>query len=63
MSVAPRVATPSQRVNGYTVLVDEGAQDGLSEGDDVMLSVGDEYVRSTVVDVSETQSVVEITTT
>ncbi|MFC4406604.1 hypothetical protein [Haloarchaeobius iranensis] len=63
MSMAPRVVTPSRRVNEYTVVIDEGARDGLSEGDSVMLSVdGSDHLRATVVDVAETEAVLEINT-
>jgi|GEM_PF-2257539 cell shape-determining protein MreC len=62
MSVAPHVATPERRVNDYTVVIEQGARDGLSEGDSVILAIGDEHVRSTVVDVTERKSVLEINT-
>lgn len=63
MSTAPRVVSPSQRVNEYTVLVEMGAKDGLSEGDTVMLDAGgDKFLRATVIDVTENKSVLEIET-
>jgi cell shape-determining protein MreC len=49
-------------VNDYTVIIDKGARDGLSEGDSVVLELEETYVRSTVVDVSEEQSVLELPT-
>lgn len=60
MSSVNRVTSPGQRVNSYTVLIDEGAKDGISEGDKLLLSYDDHTLMATVVDVGESKSVIEI---
>ena len=63
MSIAPQVVEPTDRVNNYTVIVDQGAEDGVSEGDLVLIAVGDnENLRARVIDVSQHRSVAEIET-
>ncbi|WP_129112696.1 hypothetical protein [Halegenticoccus tardaugens] len=63
MSIAPRVATPERRVNDYTVIISEGAEDGICEGDELVLSIDDEHVIATVVDVGRKKAVLELSAT
>lgn len=60
MSITPRVAQQQERVNSYTVVVSEGAEDGISEGDELLVSVDGDEVVGTVVDVGRKQSVLEL---
>jgi cell shape-determining protein MreC len=60
MSVAPRITQPKERINGYTVVVSEGAEDGISRGDELLVSIDDENIVGTVIDVGHRQSIVEL---
>jgi hypothetical protein len=60
MSTAPRIANPQRRINSYTVVVSEGAEDGISEGDELLVSIDGNQTVGTVVDVGREQSVLEL---
>lgn len=60
---APRPVEPTEKINDYTVVVDEGAEDGIIEGEVLMVTSDSEGpLRGRVVDTSDTKSVLEITT-
>jgi len=60
MSTAPRVVTPDHRVNDYTIVVAVGAEDGVSEGDEFVVDIGDDTVSATAVDVGRAEAVLEL---
>lgn len=63
MSTAPRFVTPEHRVNEYTVVIQSGAEDGISEGDEFVVDVGGDTVSATAIDVGKTEAVLELNRT
>lgn len=60
MSVARPSTEPTDRVNDYTVVVSVGSEDGVNEGDEVLVSVDGEEVVGTTTQVGRDESVVEL---
>lgn len=60
MSTAPRFVTPKHQINDYTVVVPEGAQDGISEGDEFVVEIGEKTVSATAIDVGRREAVLEL---
>lgn len=60
MSTAPRFVTPKHRVNDYTVVIPEGAEDGISAGDEFVVEIGEGTVAATAIDVGKTEAVLEL---
>lgn len=60
MIASPRPAESKVRINEYTVVVSVGAEDGISEGDEVMVPVDDENIVGKTTQVGQSESVVEL---
>lgn len=60
MSTAPRVATPKHQINDYTVVIPEGAEDGVSEGDEFVVKISEDTVSATAIDVGRREAVLEL---
>jgi|GEM_PF-2498560 len=60
MSVARPSTEPTGRVNNYTVVVSVGSEDGVDEGDEVLVSVDGQEVVGTTTQVGRDESVVEL---
>lgn len=60
MSVAPRTVTPEHQINDYTVVVSQGAEHGISEGDEFVVDLGEETMLATAIDVGQRESVLEL---
>lgn len=60
MSVAPRLAESEVRINEYTVVVSAGAEDGVTEGDELVVPVDGEEIVGRTTQVGRHESVVEL---
>lgn len=60
MSVAPRMADLTAQINEYTVIVSVGAEDGVTEGDEVVVPVDDREIVGKTTQVGQQESVVEL---
>ena len=63
MSTTPRIATPKHRINDYTVVIPDGAEDGVSEGDEFVVEVSGDTVTATAIDVGRREAVLELNRT
>ena len=63
MSVAPRNVTPTHRINDYTVVISEGAEQGVSEGDSFLVTLEDRMVNAVAISVGKQETILELTRT
>jgi len=60
MLAPPRPAESKVRINEYTVVVSTGAEDGVTEGDEVVVPIDGEEIVGTTTQVGQSESVVEL---
>lgn len=63
MSVAPRTVTPKHKINDYTVVVSQGAEQGISEGDEFVVDLDGRTTLAKAVDVGQREAVLELNRT